>query len=477
FIDDCSTDNSQKIIKKHQEKNSKIKLIISEKNVGVSKARNKGIEVANGRFLTYIDADDLWLKEKLEKQVKFITDNNYEFITCNFKYMSDNGIWLGKTIKPIKETDYKKSLINTRMIPATVMIDLNKISKEICYMPDVIMEDTASWWNILRHGHKLYGQDEVLAYYRKSATARSGKKLKTATYRWSLYRDYEKLGLVKSIYCFIPYAINAIYKRMGQKKEKRFKKIEKFQIALSTQNLKNDDEANKLIEKMRIKSDYLIVNQTYEKEIDIKNDRIITRAETGLSRSRNVVIENSKSDIVLLSDNDVIYNDKYEKIILDAYKKYKKADIICFYVESLNHKRKIKRMHTGKIGYIRAMRVISTEVSFKREAILNSKVRFNTILGPGTDLKIADELSFICSALRNGLNVVFVNKKIADVEQKESTYFEGYTKEYLKTQCTAFKVVYPKFYKIINLQYVIRKYYLYKKNIKFIEALKLISKI
>lgn len=212
FVDDGSNDDSKKIIENYQLKNSRIKLIKIE-HQGVSNARNIGIKSAKGRFLTFLDSDDIWIKDKLEKQIKFIKENDYDFVYCNFRYMSDDGKKISEEIKTGRKTDYYKGLKDIRILTITTMIDLNKISKELCYMPDVMNEDVATWWNIFRNGFVAYGQDEVLAYYRKSKNSRSSKKYKTAYYRWKLYRKQEKLNLIKSMYYFLNYAINAIIKR------------------------------------------------------------------------------------------------------------------------------------------------------------------------------------------------------------------------------------------------------------------------
>ena len=118
-------------------------------------------------------------------------------------------------------------------------------------------------------------------------------------------------------------------------------------------NLRKENEAQELIEKMKITSDFIVINQT--KETNIKNFNIINSNQVGLSKSRNLAIEISRNKIILFADNDVIYNENYKDIIVDAYNKYENADIICFYVESQNLKRKTKRMKTGKIGLIRSI--------------------------------------------------------------------------------------------------------------------------
>lgn len=251
---------------------------------------------------------------------------------------------------------------------------------------------------------------------------------------------------------------------------------EKLQIVISTQNLKNDEETNRLINKMNIKTDYLIVNQTMDKEINISNKNVITKFEKGLSKSRNVAINSASGDILLLADDDVIYGNDYEEIIINAYGKYQDADIICFYVESKNKKRKAKKMNTGKIGYLKAMKVHSSEISFRKKSIIENELSFNQNFGAGTKLNRGEEQIFLYEALRKGLNIMFVNKKIADVEQGDSTWFTKYDEEFFEIQGKVFKQMTSKFHKILSLQYAIRKYSLYKKDISFIKALKAMLK-
>jgi len=219
FIDDYSSDNSVQIIQKYQKRNSKIKLIKLEKHKGVSFARNIGIRKAKGRYLCFLDSDDLWKKEKLEKQLKFIKENDYPFVYTAYRYMNNEGTKCGRKINVILELDYNKALLNTKILPSSTMIDLEKIPKRYCYMPDIMNEDMATWWKILKKGYNAYGQNEDLVYFRKAKKSRSSNKVKTAFFRWKLYRDVEKLGVCKSIYCFTHYAVNATLKRIGRMKD------------------------------------------------------------------------------------------------------------------------------------------------------------------------------------------------------------------------------------------------------------------
>lgn len=245
-----------------------------------------------------------------------------------------------------------------------------------------------------------------------------------------------------------------------------------LQVLISVQNLRNDADVDKLIKPMNLASDYLIVNQCFDNNIKIENENVITKPEKGLSKSRNLAIKSSKSDIILFADDDVRYNKNYKDIILKSYDKYKDADIICFYIESQNKKRKTKRMHTGKIGYIRAMRVVSTEICCKRESIIKNNLKFNEEFGAGTRFNRGEENIFLYEAIRKGLKVIWVNEKIGEILQEESTWFKEYDEEFFRIQGRVFKELSNKFYMIYILNTAIKQYWKYKEEISFGKAIK-----
>lgn len=217
IINDGSTDKSEEIINKYVKNNDKFKLIKFEKNKGVSEARNAGIKEAKGMYLTFLDADDIWKPQKLESQIDFLKRKNCDFAYTAFKYIKGNKV--SKKIEVSLEIDYKKSLSNMKILTTTTIINLSRIPKQLCYMPDTMNEDIVTWWNILKNGRKAYGQNEVLAYYRVTKNSRSSNKFRTAKYRWKLYRQYEKFSILKSSYYFINYIINASIKRIGKFKD------------------------------------------------------------------------------------------------------------------------------------------------------------------------------------------------------------------------------------------------------------------
>lgn len=240
-----------------------------------------------------------------------------------------------------------------------------------------------------------------------------------------------------------------------------------IEVAVSTQNLESYDD---LIKKMKITSDCLIINQ-YDGTATLNNKNVINKNEKGLSKSRNEAIKNAKNDIILIADDDVSYNDNYKEIVVDAYNKYPNADIICFYVKSNNNKRKTKKMMTGKINHLRAMKIISSEISFKRLSIINNNLNFDEHYGAGTKFDRGEEQIFLYEALKKGLKILFVNKQIGEVNHDNSTWFLKYDKNFFYIQGQVFKRLSPKFYKLLIIQYAIRKYFLYRHTINFKDAI------
>ena len=212
MVDDASTDNSLDIILKYARSDSRIRIIRLSKNFGAAVARNKAIEAAKGRFIAFLDCDDMWKKEKLEKQIKFMVDNDIAFSYSNFAVVSESGKDLKKIISPKEELDYKKMLKGNSIGCLTVIIDKDKIGE--FKMPLIKKgQDYATWLNILKEGCKAYKIDESLAIYRRRKNSLSGNMISSLKRTWNIYYNIEKLGLLKSTYYFSIYMIRAIKKR------------------------------------------------------------------------------------------------------------------------------------------------------------------------------------------------------------------------------------------------------------------------
>lgn len=213
LVNDCSTDNSVKIIKKYNDK--RIKLINNKENSGAAVSRNNGIKESKGRFICFLDADDLWEKEKLEKQIKFMEEKACSFSFTGYEFADENGMPNGKKVFVPDKINYRKALKNTTIWTSTVMFDMKKLQKEDIYMPNVRRgQDTATWWKVLKKIDYAYGLNEILSFYRRTNQSLSSNKLTALKRTWNLYRNVEHLNIFYSAYCFIFYCINAIRRRM-----------------------------------------------------------------------------------------------------------------------------------------------------------------------------------------------------------------------------------------------------------------------
>ena len=213
LIDDGSKDGSLKIAKKLAKSDKRIN-VISIDNSGAAFARNIGISKASGRYLCFIDADDLWMNDKLEKQVAFMKEKDCAFSFTGYVFGDKNAKPTDKVVYIPTSIDYKQALKNTTIWTSTVMFDMTKLSKDDVLMPDIPSEDTATWWRVLKNVECAYGLDESLSIYRRSGKTLSSNKLVAIRRIWKLYRDYEGLNLMQSLANFVGYATNAVRRRV-----------------------------------------------------------------------------------------------------------------------------------------------------------------------------------------------------------------------------------------------------------------------
>ena len=211
LIDDGSKDDSIDIALAFTEKDSRIFLLKNEQNMGIAKTRNKGIEASKGQYIAFLDSDDIWDREKLEKQIRFMQENDYVITFTAYELMDENSNRMHKEIRVPQSVDYKTLLKGNVLGCLTVIINREKLGFDI-RMSGERHEDYVLWLSILKKGITAYGIDEVLAMYRKSSTSLSGNKFKAAKWTWNIYRNIEKIPFPKAIYYFINYAINGIKK-------------------------------------------------------------------------------------------------------------------------------------------------------------------------------------------------------------------------------------------------------------------------
>ena len=215
LADDCTPDNSADIIAEYAKKDSRIKYIKLKENSGAAIARNEALEASKGRYIAYLDADDIWLPNKLERQLDFMEKNDVEFSCCDYEKIEADGTPLNKIVHMPKTITYNQLLSNTIIQTVGVIADLEKVDKKLLVMPNVRRgQDSATWLQMLRNGVKFTGQNEVLAQYRRVPQSLSANKLSAMKRTWYLYRGVEHLSLPKSVICLIGWAYHASIKRI-----------------------------------------------------------------------------------------------------------------------------------------------------------------------------------------------------------------------------------------------------------------------
>ena len=214
LVDDCSKDQSYEIMKRLAAEDERIVPLRQEQNGGAARARNRGVMEASGRYIAFLDADDLWMKDKLSEQVRFMTDNEAVFSFTAYEFGNSEAKGTGKIVHVPARLDYRHALPRTVIFTSTVMFDMTRITKDEIMMPSVKSEDTASWWKILKSGVMGYGLDKNLTIYRTGTNSLSSDKLEAVRRIWFLYRSVEKLSLPESIWYFIGWAWRATLRRL-----------------------------------------------------------------------------------------------------------------------------------------------------------------------------------------------------------------------------------------------------------------------
>lgn len=205
LVDDCSPDNSAEIIAGLQKKYPNIVYHKQEKNQGAAVARNTALNLATGRYVAFLDSDDLWLPEKIERQLALMDEQNTSFCYAAIDFIDEQGnITKGK--RSIRETcDYNYLLRNTIIATSTVVIDRNKMGN--FQMPlRRGGQDYATWLMLLRDGVVARGINEVLSHYRISSNSLSSNKWKSIKQVWQIQTHDEKIFPLKVVWnecCFV----------------------------------------------------------------------------------------------------------------------------------------------------------------------------------------------------------------------------------------------------------------------------------
>jgi glycosyltransferase involved in cell wall biosynthesis len=213
--DDHSTDNSAEIVKRHAARDPRIRLVMLREGHagGAANARNAAIRAARGRFIAFLDCDDLWFPSKLEKQLDFMRENDLSLSYTSYEEIDEQGRTLGE-VSAVPNASYTDMLKVNRIGCLTAMYDAEKLGKVFQPIPGPRGEDYATWLRIMEQDDRVAGMAEPLAAYRLRHGSISRNKLRMARNQWRFYREYLQMSRRRAAYFWLHYASLNLLRRL-----------------------------------------------------------------------------------------------------------------------------------------------------------------------------------------------------------------------------------------------------------------------
>ena len=211
IVDDCSGDDTEEIVSQYVREDTRIKYIRLEKNSGAAVARNKAMREAEGEYMAFLDSDDIWTAEKLSEQLSFMQEHNVSFSCTDYEQISESGEKTGRIIKTLPKANYNRILLDCPVGNSTVMYSVKELGK--FEVPNIRKRnDDALWLQMLKKTQYIYGLNQVLMQYRIRNNSISSNKISLIKYHWELYRDIEKLSILRSSFHILYWVIIKVFK-------------------------------------------------------------------------------------------------------------------------------------------------------------------------------------------------------------------------------------------------------------------------
>ncbi len=211
IVDDRSQDNTKEIVEGFIKNDPRIKYHLLEVNSGAAVARTTAMKLASGSYMAFLDSDDIWMPDKLERQLKWMQDNDHAFSCTAYEQIDEDDKPLGKVIKTIKKTNYNRLLLDCPVGNSSVVYDVEKMGK--FEVPNIRKRnDDALWLQMLKKEKYIWGMPDVLMRYRIRKNSISSNKFSVIKYHWKLYREIEHLSVLRSLFHIIWWCVIKVLK-------------------------------------------------------------------------------------------------------------------------------------------------------------------------------------------------------------------------------------------------------------------------
>ncbi len=199
IVDDVSTDDTKYIVEAYILRDSRIQYHLLDKNSGAAVARTVAMRLAKGAYMAFLDSDDIWLPDKLTRQINWMEEHGYAFSCTAYEQIDENDRPLGRVIRTVKKTDYGRLLLDCPVGNSTVVYSVERMGK--FEVPNIRRRnDDALWLRMLKREKYIRGMPEVLMRYRIRRHSISSNKLRVIKYHWILYRRVEHLSVLRSAF-------------------------------------------------------------------------------------------------------------------------------------------------------------------------------------------------------------------------------------------------------------------------------------
>lgn len=214
IVDDCGTDNSRNVAETYAQNYCNIEIITNSENLGAAYSRNNGIQCSKGRYICFLDSDDVWMPDKLYKQYNYMRRNELPFSYTNYSRIDETGNVLKERLVLAQKSNRMLAMCEMPMLTSTVMLDTMYIPKDHIRFPNITSsEDRACFSSILKEIDFAFLCDEILTLYRVRDKSISHDSLKNIRRTWRYYRTVENLSLIQASGCFVRYVCAALKKR------------------------------------------------------------------------------------------------------------------------------------------------------------------------------------------------------------------------------------------------------------------------